>query len=122
MQRFRVFPQYGSFRYLATVDGIQYLLRFKWLERIGSWYLDLMEPDGTEILMGNRMVISWPLTLTHRDTRKPQGVYLLLDLDGVGLDIDAQDQLGDSHRMVFLLFEEFVVPSVSPNLTITPVP
>jgi hypothetical protein len=119
MRKFRVFPQNGAFRYVATIDGTDYLLRFKWLDRIGSWYLDFMEADGTEIFMGNRLAVEWPVLLTHRDSRKPAGILLLLDMDGEGFDMDSQLQLGDSHRLVFISYGEFPVVPDESGLTIT---
>lgn len=122
MRRFRAFPEYGSFRYTATIDGSDYLLKFRWSDRTGSWYLDFLEPDGTEIFVGNRLVVDWPVFLTHKDSRKPEGILLLLDIEGDGYDIEEQEQLGDSHKLVFLRSDEIDVPPPSPPLSIVPVP
>jgi len=60
----------------TTLDGVTYLLRLRYVQRLACFYLDLLAEDGTEIAVGARVVTNWPLFNRSRHPRKPPGVLM----------------------------------------------
>jgi hypothetical protein len=102
-----MFASSTFFEEKVTLDGIEYLFRFLWSDRAGSWYVSVMETDGTEIVMGRRVVIGYPLFDGYQDTRLPDGITIALDIEGSGIEIEAQDELGERVRVVYVPVSEF---------------
>ncbi len=52
------FAQYTdmpSFFYQVVLDGEQWRLRYVWRERLASWYLDVRNSDGEDVLLSRRL-------------------------------------------------------------------
>lgn len=120
MRRLRTFSQFSSWRYVVTLDGTDYLLRLRWHERCGSWYVDIFEPGGTPIVVGTKAVIGWPLFQGHKDLRLPPGLLMLFYLDGEGQEADTQASLGDTHSLVYVAREDLpAAPESEYGITIS---
>lgn len=59
-------PSIGSYRFTLPLDDVQYQFRLKWnsVERPGTtaapkgvWYMDVLEFDGTPIIVGVKIVL-----------------------------------------------------------------
>jgi hypothetical protein len=58
-----IFGRRAAFEYNIVIDSVSYRLAFTWINRHGSWYLDILENDSTPIRTGIRVILGWPLTL-----------------------------------------------------------
>jgi hypothetical protein len=108
----------------VTFAEVTYRLRFRFHPRCEKWYLDLLEPDDTPILLGTPIVIGWPLWQGHQDLRIPNGLMMAFDMIGDGEELTTQeDQLGDTVRIDYVpRYELTQVPSTAESLKIEPVP
>lgn len=101
----------AAYQYVVDIDGTSYRLRFRWLERAKAWYMDILEPDGTEVLTGVRMVVTWSLTYRHDEESLPTGALVLVDTSLKQADIVHQAELGDERtlercRLVYITLDE----------------
>lgn len=119
-----VLPAFGSsiaaFSYLIALDGTEYVLRFRWLERAKAWYLDVLEADGeTELAVGIRVVVTWNLFFRHATADLPPGALLPVDISGEDVDPLSQAELGDERggrvRLVYLAEAEVEALPVAPS-------
>jgi hypothetical protein len=49
------FHDQPAHRYTVPLDGVQYEVRLTYRERTASWYLDLWDEQGGELLKGRRL-------------------------------------------------------------------
>jgi hypothetical protein len=98
----------GSGTTSITLEGVIYLVRLVWNNRvrsgsssggIGAWFLDLRTSDGTAILVGLRLVLTEDLwaEFKHLDN-VPQGKLSLTRPDGTGTPPGLND-LGTNVRL-----------------------
>ncbi len=86
------------FNIQAPLDGVTYTLQFRWNVRLSSWFMDVLDEQGINVLLaGLRLVINWPLAL-YQTGRTPPGDFLVFDTSGVGIDPGLND-LGDRCRL-----------------------
>lgn len=86
----------GFFDQQVTLDGVTYTLEFRWNERLGAWFMAVLDIEGTTAhQVGLRLVVDWPLGLYHQG-RQPSGVFIAIDTGApVGQGIDPGfDDLG----------------------------
>lgn len=113
------FPQLPAYRYTITLEGSEYQLRFYWLQRSRSWYMDILEVDGTELATGMRLTVLWPMTIRKRDPRLPPGQFLCVCREDVTRDISAQSDLGSTHFVAYYPQGDLVTDPEDPDYTIT---
>lgn len=89
----------------VTLEGVVYTLGFRWSAREASWYMDVMEADGTPILMGTKVLPGWHLGWRCKDPRFPPGAFAALDSSGADEPPGLHD-LGDRVTIVYLTAEE----------------
>ena len=81
----------------VRLDGREYVLRWRWVQRASRWALDLSSADGTLLVGGIRVAPNVPLLRDVRAGRPemPPGELLVVDprrsprvpgLDGLGSD------------------------------------
>lgn len=58
-ERMPFFHDVPSHRYTVTLDGVQYEVRLVYRARTASWYIDLLDEDGVELVLGRRLSPSW---------------------------------------------------------------
>jgi hypothetical protein len=90
-----------------TLDGVAYLLELRWNTREEAWYLDLRLEDGTDVVTGLKVVVSFPLGRRSQHPKCPPGILLAVDTSGGQKDPGIAD-LGD--RVQLLYFERAELP------------
>jgi len=88
----------------TTLDGVTYLLRLRYVQRLKCFYLDLLAEDGSAIALGARVVTNWPLFARSRHPRKPPGILMAVP-DGGDTSTPNFGELGIGKR-VELLYRE----------------
>jgi hypothetical protein len=53
------FHDYPAHRYQVALDGVVYEIRLTYRQRTSSWYLDLWDEQGNEIVKGRRLSPNW---------------------------------------------------------------
>lgn len=86
-----------------TLDGITYTFRFRYNERGGAFYFDMLDADENVIICGRKIVVSWPLFGWREvDTRLPGGRLFACDTT----DSDTDPTLEDFGTRVVLQYVE----------------
>jgi hypothetical protein len=75
----------------TTLDGVPYILVFRYSTREDRWYLQLQTIDGTPIYGGVKLVPNWALFSQCVDARRPPGQMMVIsnsksDLSPPGLN------------------------------------
>lgn len=82
----------------VTLDGATYRLTWRWNERDAHWFLSLALLDGTSIVGGMRVVISWDLLQNVGHLNAPPGqIYFFdqsVDSSSIAGEDPRQDDLG----------------------------
>jgi hypothetical protein len=69
-----------DYRQTTSLEGRDYVLRFRWNTREARWYLDVADQDETPIVSGLKLVAEAPLLrLVRRDDRRPPGELWVRD-------------------------------------------
>lgn len=58
---------------ITTLDGIPYLLNFRFNTREGAWYLQIATSENEVIAQGIKIVTNYRLLQKYADSRMPQG-------------------------------------------------
>lgn len=96
-------------RQVVTLGEGRFSLVLAWLPRLGAWYADLYQSDGTAIWLGQRVTAGWGLGGGLRPEGRPDGVLFIRAPDVIGrLD------LGASALIVFYPTEELPDPAPDP--------
>lgn len=91
----------------VTLDGREYVLTLKWLQRVEKWSVSLADQDEVPILSGVKLVADYPLlTLCRHDARCPPGELLASDSSRQGLDPHFADISGDAPRVTLMYVPE----------------
>jgi hypothetical protein len=75
----------------TTLDGVPYILAYRYSQREDRWYLQLQTIDGAPIYGSVKLVPNWPLFAQCVDARRPPGQFLVIsntksDLSPPGLN------------------------------------
>ncbi len=89
----------------TRLDGVDYILGFRYSQREDRWYLDISDSEEVPILSGLKIVANWPLLQAYRyDPRVPAGeiiaTSLTTDDSPPGLN-----EMGDGLRVQLTYFE-----------------
>ncbi len=90
----------------TALGGSDYLLRFRWSQRAGTWSLTLSDADGAPIVSGLALVCGVRLLERVADPRRPPGELLALDVSGLNDADPAWSDLGGRFALVYLEPEE----------------
>lgn len=95
------FPSLPSYRQRTVLDGVEYVLDFRFAEREARWYLDLRKSTG-ELLSGSIKLVSNFELLASRRTNAdiPPGELVVLDLRPTPAD-PGFDELGDVVALIY---------------------
>lgn len=58
---------------IVQLDGVPFLMTFRWNQRLGVWYFDLATAEGDPIYSGIKLVTGWNLLRNVVDDRRPAG-------------------------------------------------
>lgn len=70
------FSELPAFEQVVELDGQEYRLRLEYKSRTGSWYLDLRDTTGREIVVGRRLSPEFSPTFNLFLENGPPGVLL----------------------------------------------
>lgn len=84
----------------TTLDGVSYLLEFRYNAREFVYYLKIMMTDGTILAQGIKLVSNYPLLQAYNDDRMPLGEIMAV---AAGAD-DSPAKLGDIGGRVTLVY------------------
>lgn len=85
----------------TILDGVEYILAFRWNGRAAKWFFSLYDQSGDPIVEGVKVVADFPLLRPVSDTRKPPGDLIALDTTGEGRD-PGLGELGDRVILTYL--------------------
>ena len=87
----------------TTLGGRSFRLRVRWNTVMEAWYLDVQRPDGSHLLSGQRLVVSWPIRVGSPDTGGLEAGSFLMALDQSGQNLEAgRDAWGVTHHLVWM--------------------
>lgn len=84
-----------------SLDGLTFVLRFRWSAREGCQYFDVLDAQGVPIYMGIKVVLRLPLGDRCTDPRRPPGTFIAFDTSGKGLPPGLND-LGDRVELYYI--------------------
>ncbi len=84
----------------TTLDGVAYVLELRWNVRDEAWYLDVRLADGTDVVVGVKVVLEWPLGTRSRHASRPPGQLVAFDTSGVR-DEPKIDDLGSRVKLLY---------------------
>lgn len=89
----------------TRLDGLDYILGFRYSQREDRWYLNISDSEEVPILTGIKLVSNWPLLQAYRyNTRVPPG-----ELMAISLTTDASppglNELGETLRVQLTYFD-----------------
>lgn len=88
----------------TRLDGVDYVLTFRYSQREDRWYLSLADNEEVPILSGLKLVANWPLLYSyHYDTRVPPGELFASDLSGDETP-PGLNELGEGLRVQLIYF------------------
>jgi hypothetical protein len=92
----------AEFSFNTVLFGVSYTFRFFFNIRDQSWSIDMLAPDGSPIMQGQRAITGYDLMAIVTDNRKPPGYLLLIDTatGGAGTEPGIND-LGRRVQMVY---------------------
>lgn len=92
-------PDFTAF---TELERVTYGFHYRWSEREGAWYLDLLDAAGAVILAGRKLVPGLPLLGRFVDPRLPPGDLVVFDTTGS----DTPPAFGDLGRRVLVQYVE----------------
>lgn len=105
----------------TTLDGVSYLLEFRYNTRESCYYLQISQPDGTVLVQGIKLVTNFRLLRRRIDTRLPPGDIVAVAYDGSPAPA-ALGELGIGQRveLVYLTAEETAAEGWNANRSAIP--
>jgi hypothetical protein len=95
-------PDLTHYDFGISLDGTSYLLELRWNTREEAWYLDIRLEDGTDVVLGIKVVVDFILGRRSQHPARPPGVFFAVDTSGRRQDPGISD-LGA--RVQLLYFE-----------------
>ncbi len=75
-----------------ALDGTNYVIRTRYNERAGAWFFDLSLEDGTALITGKKIVVTWPLAgVREYGDRLIPGWLFATDTSAADLDPTLED-------------------------------
>jgi hypothetical protein len=89
------------FQFGIRIEGTNYEFEFRWNYREEAWYFDLRLEDGTEIVLGVKVVVDWPLGRRSMHPKRLPGALIAVDTAGLQKDPGLND-LGSRVQLQYL--------------------
>jgi|SRR5581483_1588300 len=98
-----VIPTFDDPFYTQTtvLEGVSYVLTFKYNQRENAWYFDIAQADATPIISGVKIICNRPLTRRFASISKPPGEFLAISNNGDNT-LPGAGELGDGKRVTLL--------------------
>jgi hypothetical protein len=85
----------------ATLEGVEYLFTFRYVQRLDRWYFDLaLAADGTPIWSGIKLICNWDLLGRCVSNTRPPGSLL-----AVGEGSPGFSEIGQGRRVQLVYIE-----------------
>ena len=89
----------------TRLDGIDYILGFRYSQREDRWYLSIYDSEEKPILLGLKLVANWPLLHAYRfNPLVPPGELMASSL-GPDDSPPGLNELGEKLRVQLIYFE-----------------
>lgn len=88
----------SEFSEIVALEGVRYVLIWRWNERTQHWWLRITDVQGTEVAAFRKIVADRPLH--QRETFLP-GYLLVFDTLGLGADPGLRD-LSQRHQVYYV--------------------
>jgi len=89
---------------ITALDGVPFVLTFRWSQTDGHWGLDVADADGVAIVSGLTLTTLTPLLRGVISVRRPAGELIVVDTTGAN-DVDpAYDDLGAPGARFVLMY------------------
>jgi hypothetical protein len=85
----------------VPLNGVEFLLAFKWNTREGAWYFTISDAAGVPIRSGVKVTLGPGLLRSCVDVRRPRGEFIAVDTTGQGQEAGFTD-LGDRVLLTFV--------------------
>ena len=72
-------------------------MRATYKKRLGSWYVDILQQDGTPVLMGRRITPGWSVNVGHHPDGEPGGFLIASNIG----DPYRRDALGSELTLTY---------------------
>ncbi len=97
-------PSFASQLLSVILDGIRYRLRFYFNFRQTIWYMDILNDNDEDVLLGRKLVPDWGITEQFTLDELPPGEFEAFDTSGQGLP-PGRDDFGKDQRVRMLYIE-----------------
>lgn len=84
----------------TVLDGVPYILVFRYSQREDRWYLQLQTIDGTPIYGGVKLVPNWPLFAQCVSSTRPPGQFILISNNKSDLTPPGLNEIAPGARCV----------------------
>lgn len=98
----------GAWNQQTTLENVPFRFRFRWNDRDGTYYMDLLDESENVIRAGVRLVVNFELLKRLVDGGRPPGFFLAFDARS-NPQPPAFGQLGDE---IFLTYTESTTPGI----------
>lgn len=100
----------------VDLDGREFILRWRWVERGRRWALDVSTADGTLLAGGIAVVVNAPLLTAVRAARPemPPGDLIVYDSRPRPSEPGLEDLGGETARIVYLEAADLSGPAPAP--------
>lgn len=95
----------ASYEFTIELDSRNYLLRFRWNERLALWLMAVAKTDGTEVVAGVPVQTNTNLFGRFKSPDLPPGFFVAVDTSGNDADA-GRDNFGGDNGTVRLLYQE----------------
>lgn len=110
----QTFPSLPCFRQTVQLGDEAFVVRLTWRARLAGWYLDLITPDGVDIVRGRRLSARWGPLLGLLPEGAPSGLlYVRGPLGGY-----TRDMLGVEVVIAYYGADE-IPPATAPDTSVT---
>jgi hypothetical protein len=75
---------FGAFTQKTVLDGVAYILGFRFNQTVGAWFMDISDGSNNPLLFGITLVLNFPLTYRFigRISGLPPGQFVVADESG----------------------------------------
>ena len=75
-------PALAAQKMSIVLDGVRYTLRFYFCFRQDTWLMDILDDTETEIIVGKKLVVDYPLMHLHQLPTRTPGEFYAIDTSG----------------------------------------
>jgi hypothetical protein len=92
--------------YETVIDGVIYLLEFRWNSRHQFWTVDFKDVEGNDLVRGIKLIINYELIRLFARENMPKGALIPVDVTGKLERVTFAD-VGNNIQFVYVPRNEF---------------